>query len=59
MAPETRLGNEHHFFCFGKAYFFAADGKVESFDATKELAVSVTEMPEGAAAVGIDQAQKR
>src|SRR5258708_227151 len=58
VAAEARLGNEHHFFGFGKTNAFAEDGEVQQLDAAEEGAISMNEKPKSAAAVGINETEQ-
>src|SRR5258708_6238392 len=58
MAAEARLGDEHHFFGFGKPHTLAEDAKSDRLDATQQRAVRMNEQPQRAAAVRIDEAEQ-
>ncbi len=53
MAAEARLGDEHHFLCFGKTNALAEDGEVQQLDAAEKRGVGVNQKPERGAAVSI------
>src|SRR5216684_5847105 len=58
VAAEARLGNEQHFFRFGKPHTLAEDSKVQRLDACEQGAVSMNQQPQGAAAVCIDEPEQ-
>src|SRR5258708_1197288 len=43
VAAEARLGDEHHFFRFGKPHTIAENGKIQRLDATQQRAVGMNQ----------------
>ena len=59
MPPKPRAGDEQHFFRFAEAHAFAEHREVQRLDAREQRAISMHQKPQGAAAIGIDQTEKR
>src|SRR6202040_4123477 len=53
VTPETRLGDEHHFFSFRKPHALAEDREIERLDASEQRAVGVYKKPQRATTVFI------
>src|SRR5260370_7731518 len=58
MAAEARLGDEHHFFRFGKTNALPENGEVQQRDEAEQRAVSMNHQPQRAAAVSTDESEQ-
>src|SRR6266852_7539320 len=58
VAAEARLGDQHHFFRFGKTNALAEHGEVQQLNAAEERAVSMHQQPQCAAAIGVDEPEQ-